>query len=206
MSTCPWRSPPVRTSSAPRSTPGRETTHRCAGGYASFAQEPVGIALRAPWIYTLDDVPSHPIPPLSGQHQDGATAPLLGDAVGAASVSGKAAPLLDLRVLRDMERDFSDPAVVERFARDFAATLEEKIVRLQLALQDGDAVGAYDAVLSLTTSSAMVGAERLAQAASALRRSIAADDVPSARRSIALLRSCAADTERELLETYLSGH
>lgn len=102
-----------------------------------------------------------------------------------------------------MEGDFSDADVVKRFARDFSTSLEEKMDRLDLRLQADDATGAYDAVLSLTTSSAMVGAERLAQAARVLQRMIAADDLAGARRSTALLRACGAETLRELQEQYL---
>lgn len=104
-----------------------------------------------------------------------------------------------------MEDDFSDPSVVERFALDFSATLDEKLDRLEHRLQDGDLAGAEDAVLSLTTSSVMVGARRLAQAALAVQRLVAAADLDAARRSLTLLRACASDTEHELGSTY-PGH
>lgn len=148
-------------------------------------------------------MPTVPLPPRPGQHQGSGTPPLPDDAGDARDVTGKAAPLLDLRVLRDMEQDFADPSVVERFAQDFLATLEEKIGRLALRLQEGDETGAQDALLSLTTSSVMVGAERLTQAALTVQRFISAGDLDEGRLSFALLRACAAETEDELRNTYL---
>ncbi len=118
----------------------------------------------------------------------------LHDAVRVPDAPGRAAQLLDPDVLRDMRRDFSDPSVVERFARDFCDSLAGKIDRLDGRLQDDDAMGAEDAVLSVTTSATMVGAVRLAQAAGATQRSIRAGSLEDARRSVARLRACAADT------------
>lgn len=108
-------------------------------------------------------------------------------------------------VLEDMRSDFDDPAVVSRFAHDFCATLEGKIDRLDVRLQGGDAMGAADAVLSVTTSSAMVGAVRLTQASLRMQRLIAADDLDDALISLALLRACAADTVTELERVYPKG-
>lgn len=111
---------------------------------------------------------------------------------------GTAAPLVDSTVLADMVRDFSDPAVVSRFVRDFCATLEGKVDRLNLRIEAGDAAGAEDAVLSVTTSAMMVGAVRLHHAARAVHRMISSDDLDGARRAVALLRGCAAETLGEL--------
>ncbi|MDN4610339.1 hypothetical protein [Arthrobacter burdickii] len=147
-------------------------------------------------------MPTHPTPPRPGQRQDGGTVPPLNDADPAANAPGKAAPLLDPAVLRDMERDFPGTSVVERFARDFAETLVGKLNRLDLRFGEGDAPRAEDAVLSVTTSAAMVGATRLTHAAIATQRLIAADDLEAAQRSVALLRACASDTIRELQEIY----
>ncbi|WP_052273874.1 Hpt domain-containing protein [Arthrobacter sp. L77] len=132
---------------------------------------------------------------------DGA-APLPHDAAPSPDAPRAAEPLLDPTVLADMVRDFSDPAVVHRFARDFSATLEGKLERLERGIGAGDATGAEDAVLSVTTSAVMVGAVRLSQAARAVHRLITADDLDGARRAVAPLRACAADTLRELRAGY----
>ena len=132
---------------------------------------------------------------------DGA-APLLHDAAPTLDAPGKAAPLVDPSVLGDMARDFSDPAVVLRCVRDFSATLEGTLERFELGIEAGDATGAEDAVLSVTTSAMMAGAVRLDQAARAVQRMITAHDLDGARRAIALLRACAADTLGELRAGY----
>ena len=115
---------------------------------------------------------------------------------------GKAAPRIDPGVLRDKQRDFTDPLVVQRFAHDFCESLMGKIDRLDARRQEDDATGAEEAVLSVTTSAVMVGAVRLAQAARATGRSIVTDSPEGARSSVARLRACAADTVRELRESY----
>lgn len=101
-----------------------------------------------------------------------------------------------------MERDFVDTAVVTRFAHDFRASLDGKIDRLQTRIRDGDAIGAADAVLSVTTSAAMVGARRLGQAALVIQRLVASHDLEGAERSLTLLRACGAETSRELEALY----
>jgi len=136
-----------------------------------------------------------------GSHQEYRTA-----APAGISVLGTAAPLLDRRVLEDMERDFPDSTVVARFADDFCATLQGKLDRLGAALGGGDRVDAHDAVLSLTSSAAMVGAQRLSQAARATERQIAAGDLEAAARSLALLCGCGIETRQELQRTYLTHH
>lgn len=103
-----------------------------------------------------------------------------------------------------MERDFAGTTVVASFVRDFSATLTGKIDRLDARLHARDTTAASDAVLSVTTSAAMVGAERLTQAAQATRRLIGDDDLDAALRSVAALRACAAETVRELQERYLN--
>jgi HPt (histidine-containing phosphotransfer) domain-containing protein len=105
-------------------------------------------------------------------------------------------------VLRDMERDFSDPGVVQRFARDFSVSVPEKIDRLDRGIRAGDLAGAVDAISGVATSAVMVGATRLSQAALATQRLIAAEGLEAAGRSVALLRVCAADTVAELQGAY----
>lgn len=101
-----------------------------------------------------------------------------------------------------MERDFADVGVVQQFVRDFSATLEQKLDRLAVHLDEGDPLGAYDAVLSIATSAAMVGALRLTQAAFASERLIEANDLNGAQRSLSALRACGADTVNALRGTY----
>ncbi|MFJ6000822.1 hypothetical protein [Arthrobacter sp. NPDC092385] len=147
-------------------------------------------------------MPIHSTPVDPAQHQGGGAAHPESEALPGAGASGTAAPLLDPGVLRDMEGDFADPSVVGRFARDFSSTLEQKIDRLDQRMRAGDASGTEDAVLSVTTSAAMAGAVRLGHAALATQRLIATDGLDGARRSMPLLRACAADTIHALQDLY----
>jgi HPt (histidine-containing phosphotransfer) domain-containing protein len=77
--------------------------------------------------------------------------------------NGHTLPLLDSSILERLrfELDY-DESVWKVFIQDFVAHLPARTERLRLALTTGDSVTAKDAVLSLKTSSQMVGAERLA--------------------------------------------
>jgi HPt (histidine-containing phosphotransfer) domain-containing protein len=76
---------------------------------------------------------------------------------------GHTLPLLDSMVLDRLRLELDyDEGVWKVFIQDFVAHLPARLERLRLALTTGDAVTAKDAVLSLKTSSQMVGAERLA--------------------------------------------
>lgn len=71
-------------------------------------------------------------------------------------------PLLDHVVLERLREDLQEYDVWRVFVQNFIAALPLRIEKLRGALTTGDADGAKDAVLSLKTSSQMVGAERLA--------------------------------------------
>lgn len=133
-----------------------------------------------------------------GQHQADGVALPPSDGAQVAGAPGKAAPLFDPSVLDDMRADFSDSAVVGQFARDFCASLEGKIDRLERRMQAGDTTGAVDGVVSVSTSAAMVGAVRLTQVALGIQRLMAEDKPDDARHSLALLRACATDTVAEI--------
>ena len=76
---------------------------------------------------------------------------------------GNVAPLLDSSVLSRLREELDDDEGVWKvFEQNFIAALPQRIEKLRMALTTGDLTGALDAVLSLKTSSQMVGAERLA--------------------------------------------
>ncbi|MET4589412.1 Hpt domain-containing protein [Pseudarthrobacter sp. YS3] len=76
---------------------------------------------------------------------------------------GNVAPLLDSSVLSRLREELDDDEGVWKvFVQNFIAALPQRIEKLRMALTTGDLTGALDAVLSLKTSSQMVGAERLA--------------------------------------------
>lgn len=91
-------------------------------------------------------------------------------------MGANALPLLDPAVLDRLREGLEDDADVWHvFIHNFITLLPARIQKLRLALTTGDLSGALDAVLSLKTSSQMVGAERLAELAAGLERSIRLD-------------------------------
>jgi HPt (histidine-containing phosphotransfer) domain-containing protein len=99
---------------------------------------------------------------------------------------------MDPSVLEMLRADLDDDGVWKVFVRDFIEYLPHRNERLRLTLTTGDLAGALDAVLSLKTSSQMVGAERLASLALNLERSIRADTLDQADPAVALPRLAAA--------------
>lgn len=82
-------------------------------------------------------------------------------------------PLVDQSVLdRLLEELDQDEGYFTVFVAKFMQLLPLRIGKLRLALTTGDLDGAVDAVLSLKTSSQMVGAERLAALAMDLEGAI----------------------------------
>lgn len=82
-------------------------------------------------------------------------------------------PLVDQSVLDRLRVELDeDEGYSTVFVGNFIGYLPVRIDRLRLALTTGDLDGAVDAILSLKTSSQMVGAERLACLAMTLERSI----------------------------------
>ncbi|VXB76918.1 HPt (Histidine-containing phosphotransfer) domain-containing protein [Arthrobacter sp. 9AX] len=87
-----------------------------------------------------------------------------------------ARPLLNSTVLDRLRAELDqDEGIWKIFVQDFVAHLPARIEKLRLALTTGDPVGAMDAVLSLKTSSQMVGAERLAGLALDMERLLRVD-------------------------------
>lgn len=105
---------------------------------------------------------------------------------------GHTLPLLDSSVLDRLRAELDDDeGVWSVFVQDFVAHLPARTENLRLALTTADLVGARNAVLSLKTSSQMVGAENLAGLALNVEhslRSAARDDDPE----VALPRLAAA--------------
>ena len=86
---------------------------------------------------------------------------------------GYAPPLLDPAVLERLRDELDDEEGVWKvFVEAFIAQMPQRLQKVRLALTTGDLPGAMDAVLSLKTSSQMVGAERLAALALELEGSL----------------------------------
>ena len=67
-----------------------------------------------------------------------------------------------------------EASVVRRFVGDYLRLLESRVQRVEHSLEVGDSATATIALLSLATSSSMVGADDVAQAAEQLRLRTAA--------------------------------
>jgi len=114
-----------------------------------------------------------------------------------------AAPLVDPAALQDLGAQLDNPAVAKGFARDYTRMWDQRYRSLASALERGDLAGSMDAVLSLKTSSAMVGGLRLAQLAGELENALRAGDIG---RALSLLRDVAArggETVDELQFSYV---
>lgn len=127
---------------------------------------------------------------------------------------GDALPLLDSSVLDRLHLELEhDEGVWKVFIQDFVALLPTRLERLRSALTTGDAVAAKDAVLSLKTSSQMVGAERLAGLALDLEGALRFDSSEGdasvvlpriAATNLTGIRHCAEQTSY-LLKRHLFG-
>ncbi len=100
-------------------------------------------------------------------------------------------PLVDQSVLDRLRAELDDDGYCGVFVGNFIDCLPSRMGKLRLALTTGDLDGAVDAVLSLKTSSQMVGAERLAGLAMDLERSIR-EESPGGEPSVALPRLAAS--------------
>jgi hypothetical protein len=113
------------------------------------------------------------------------------------------APLVDPAALQDLGAQLDSPAVAKGFARDYARMWDQRYRSLASALERGDLAASMDAVLSLKTSSAMVGGLRLAQLAGELEDALRAADIAHA---LSLLRDVAErgdETVDELQFSYV---
>jgi len=82
-------------------------------------------------------------------------------------------PLVDQSVLDRLRDELEEDGGYSKvFVGNFIECLPQRLSKLRLALTTGDLEGSVDAVLSLKTSSQMVGAERLAGLATNLESEI----------------------------------
>lgn len=89
------------------------------------------------------------------------------------------------------------------FARDYAKMWDRRYLSLASALERRDEAAALDAVLSVKTSSAMVGGLRLAQLAGELETAIRAGDLEHAQSLLGDVAERGGETMDELQFGYI---
>ncbi|QDG68025.1 MULTISPECIES: Hpt domain-containing protein [unclassified Pseudarthrobacter] len=111
---------------------------------------------------------------------------------------GNGLPLLDPDVLDRLRTELEDDdGVWKVFVQNFIEYLPHRTEKLRLTLTTGDLAGAMDAVLSLKTSSQMVGAERLAGLAMELEQALRHETLHSEPARV--LPRLAADRLRQII-------
>lgn len=114
-------------------------------------------------------------------------------------------PIVDQAILERLREDVN-PEVYEGFIRDYLRLLPRRLDRLGQAVQSMDYEAAMDAVLSLKTSSLMVGASRLGALAgdleAALKTAGTGPDAlpwdPAFQARLEIIRDCATATTARL--------
>ncbi|WP_240987091.1 Hpt domain-containing protein [Arthrobacter sp. Soil736] len=110
---------------------------------------------------------------------------------------------VDPAVLDELAEQLQSPDIAHRFARDYAALWEQRQRRLTSAVEGQDHAAALDAVISLKTSSAMVGGRHLAFLAGKLQAHIQAGDLHSGQALLLAVADSGRATVHELRLGYL---
>ncbi|WP_115787780.1 Hpt domain-containing protein [Arthrobacter silvisoli] len=117
--------------------------------------------------------------------------------------AGSTQPLLDLAVFQLLEDQLDNPLIARSFASDFAKLWTLRYEVLARAVERGDAAGAMEAILSLKTSSTMVGGVRLALLAGQFEEQIRNGDLADAGSLLAAVLECGHATVLELRGSYV---
>ena len=122
------------------------------------------------------------------------------------TVPDAAPPLVDPAALQELGSQLASPAVAKGFARDYTNMWDRRYQSLASSLGSGDDAAALDAVLSLKTSSAMVGGVRLAELARELEEAIRVGDADLARLLLREVAESGNETVDELQLSYLQDN
>lgn len=145
-----------------------------------------------------DDAASSP-----GAAQLGGTSGSLSAVEPVGNVGGRPAPA-PAAADRQLSALGLGEATIDRFVRDYLQMLEGRLVSIRRCLDDSDVEGARVAVLSLESSSKMLGGDTLAARLGELRRQL--DLGPTAQRTALMtLVEAAAVTFRHDLEAAAPG-
>lgn len=110
---------------------------------------------------------------------------------------------VDEAVLERLRTDLGgDAASVRRFVRNFVSQWREREERLERALAHPDAEEAAVVLLSIGSSSGMLGAVRLQAECAAILGTLSQCDLPGCRRSLPALTRIGDETCLELTELF----
>ena len=123
---------------------------------------------------------------------------LSGAGLATPAAADSAPPLVDPAALQELGSQLDSTAVAEGFARDYSNMWGQRYRSLALSIESGDEAAAIDAVLSLRTSSAMVGGVRLAMLAEELEKAIRLRDDDLARSLLREVAESGNETVDEL--------
>ena len=122
---------------------------------------------------------------------------------GAGLAAPEAAPLVDPAALQDLGIQLESPSVAKGFARDYAKMWDQRYNCLSSALDRRDEAGSLEAVLSLKTSSAMVGGVQLARLAGELEEAVRGGDMERASSLLGEVAESGSETVDELQYSYI---
>ena len=106
-------------------------------------------------------------------------------------------------ILTELETELDGPELALGFARDYAALWDQRFSRLAASVEAEDRPEALDAVISLRTTSAMVGGIRLASLAQALEDAIRRDDFVQGKALLAGVAEHGVRTVSELQANHI---
>ena len=122
---------------------------------------------------------------------------------GAGPAVPDVAPLVDPAALQDLGAQLDSPSVAKGFARDYAKMWDQRYKCLASALDRRDEAGSLEAVLSLKTSSAMVGGVQLARLAGELEDAVRGGDMDRAGSLLGEVAESGSETVDELQYSYI---
>lgn len=112
-------------------------------------------------------------------------------------------PLVDAKVLKELEDELAGPILAKRFARDYAAMWDLRYTKLATAVESQDKAAALDAVISLKITSIMVGGVRLAKLAELLEALIRGGNFGEGQVLMTQVAQDGGQTVSELQATYI---
>ncbi|MEZ2388310.1 Hpt domain-containing protein [bacterium RCC_150] len=125
------------------------------------------------------------------------------DTPGPSAVDLAEHPILDLAEFQLLEDQVDNPLIARAFAGDFAKLWARRYQILATAVERGNESAALDAILSLRTSSTMVGGMRLASLSAHLEEHLRNGDFPAARKLLKEIAECGRLTVQELRASYV---